>query len=85
LILDEPTSALDPRHEQHLVGTLLKLRGVRTIILVTHRLESVLHCDKIFVLESGTVAERGSHDELVARDGPYARMWDRTATEQPAF
>jgi ATP-binding cassette subfamily B protein len=74
LILDEPTSALDPAHEQHLVATLSALKGRRTIVLVTHRLESVVDCDQILVMEGGTIAERGTHRELVARSGRYARM-----------
>ena len=53
LILDEPTSALDPEHERRLVETLVDLKGRRTIILVTHRLESVVHCDRIYVMEGG--------------------------------
>jgi ATP-binding cassette, subfamily B, bacterial len=77
LILDEPTSALDPAHEQHLVETLLALRGRRTIVLVTHRLESVVHCDRIFVMEAGRIVEEGTHRRLIARNGAYARMWGR--------
>jgi subfamily B ATP-binding cassette protein MsbA len=77
LILDEPTSALDPGHEMHLIETLLGLRGRRTIVLVTHRLEAVVPCDRIFVMEAGRIAEAGRHGRLIARDGPYARMWGR--------
>ena len=82
LILDEPTSALDPHHEQHLVATLLRLRAMRTIILVTHRLQSVTQCDQIFVMQNGTIAERGAHDGLLARDGAYSRMWDTAAVAE---
>ena len=77
LILDEPTSALDPGHEKHLIETLLGLRGRRTIVLVTHRIEAVVPCDRIFVMEAGRIAEAGSHGRLIARDGPYARMLGR--------
>ncbi len=77
LILDEPTSALDPQHEQHLIATLRRLRGMRTIVLVTHRLESVVHCDQIFVMRGGQIAERGRHEGLLAQSGPYAQMWQR--------
>jgi subfamily B ATP-binding cassette protein MsbA len=74
LILDEPTSALDPHHEEHLVETLVSLRGLRTIVLVTHRLQSVTSCDRIFVMEAGTIVEQGSHDELMALEGRYAGL-----------
>ncbi|MDQ3120055.1 MAG: ABC transporter ATP-binding protein/permease [Verrucomicrobiota bacterium] len=81
LVLDEPTSALDPQHEKHLVATLRKLKGLRTIVLVTHRLESVVDCDQIFVMEHGRIAERGRHDALLALEDVYSRMWDRTGGE----
>jgi ATP-binding cassette, subfamily B, bacterial len=82
LILDEPTSALDPQHERHLVEMLHKLRGLRTIVLVTHRLESVVDCDRIFVMEAGTIVEQGTHAQLLARGGRYARLWRRPAAAE---
>ncbi|PVE21170.1 sugar ABC transporter [Microvirga sp. KLBC 81] len=75
LILDEPTSALDPHHEQLLLETLRFLKGGRTIVLVTHRLESVVGCDQVFVMDAGCIVERGTHHELLGRNGHYARMW----------
>jgi ATP-binding cassette subfamily B protein len=89
LILDEPTSALDPQHERHLVETLVALKGARTIVLVTHRLESVVPCDRIFVMDGGRIVEEGTHAELLARGGRYARMAagsgrsDRAAPARP--
>jgi subfamily B ATP-binding cassette protein MsbA len=74
LILDEPTSALDPDHERHLVETLVALKGRRTIILVTHRLESVIACDRVYVMEAGRIVEDGAPAELLGRGGRYARM-----------
>jgi ATP-binding cassette, subfamily B, bacterial len=74
VILDEPTSALDPHHERRLIEILDGLKGRRAIVLVTHRLESVLHCDQIYVMAGGTIVERGTHQQLVARDGHYASM-----------
>ncbi len=82
LILDEPTSALDPEHERHLVETLFALRGRRTIVLVTHRLESVIHCDRIFVMAAGRIVEAGTHGRLLARGGFYAQMWGRAAAAE---
>jgi ABC-type multidrug transport system fused ATPase/permease subunit len=74
LILDEPTSALDPDHERHLVETLVGLKGRRTIVIVTHRLESVVACDHVYVMEAGRIVEEGASAELLARGGRYARM-----------
>ncbi len=75
LVLDEPTSALDPENERLLVETLHRLKRRRTILLVTHRLRSVIDCDRIFVMESGRIVERGGHQELLRRQGVYARLW----------
>ncbi|GEO17323.1 ABC transporter ATP-binding protein [Microvirga aerophila] len=75
LILDEPTSALDQHHEQLLIGSLQMLKGQRTIVLVTHRLESVIACDQIFVMDAGRIVEAGTHSELIHRGGSYARLW----------
>jgi subfamily B ATP-binding cassette protein MsbA len=74
MILDEPTSALDPNNERAIAHTLNGLKGQRTIILVSHRLSTVVECDQIFMMEGGRIIERGRHDELVARRGAYYEM-----------
>nr|WP_292531247.1 ABC transporter ATP-binding protein [Methylocystis sp.] len=73
LVLDEPTSALDPEQERRLIETLHRLKGSRTIFLVTHRLESVVDCDCIFVMSKGQIIERGAHDALISSGGAFSR------------
>jgi subfamily B ATP-binding cassette protein MsbA len=74
MVLDEPTSALDPQHEQMITETLRGLKRQRTIILVSHRLSTVADCDQIFVMDEGKIVERGTHSELIARQGTYYQM-----------
>jgi len=74
IIMDEPTSALDPHHEQLIIQTLQRLKGQRTIILVSHRLSTVADCDQIFVMQEGRIIERGTHAELVQARGLYWSM-----------
>jgi ABC-type multidrug transport system fused ATPase/permease subunit len=75
LILDEPTAALDTESEKLVVEGLERLMAGRTVITITHRLSTIRHSDKILVLKSGTLAEQGTHDELVARGGVYASLY----------
>ena len=82
LILDEATSALDSRTEADIQATLEDIEKGRTTIVIAHRLSTVVHADQIVVLEAGRVAERGTHAELLRRDGLYAEMWARQAAEQ---
>jgi subfamily B ATP-binding cassette protein MsbA len=74
LVFDEPTSALDPAHEAMFVQTVRDLRRQRTLILVSHRLSTVLDCDEIFVMQDGRIVERGTHQQLLAQHGLYFTM-----------
>ncbi|MET7403007.1 ABC transporter ATP-binding protein [Dactylosporangium sp. NPDC005572] len=76
LICDEPTAALDPEAEIESFTRLMDLaRDGRMVVLITHRLGSVRYADRIYVLDAGAVAESGTHDELMARGGRFARMY----------
>jgi len=77
LILDEATSALDTATEQEIQTALDRVARNRTALLIAHRLSTVVNADQIVVLEHGRVAERGTHIELLERDGLYAQMWRR--------
>lgn len=77
LLLDEATSALDAETESAINATLERLARECTIVSVTHRLASVVHADKICVLDKGKLVESGTHDELVAKKGVYHRLWEK--------
>lgn len=74
-VLDEPSSALDPIAEFQMYQTLLEAVGDLTTIFISHRLSSAALADRIYLFENGTILESGSHEELMARNGPYARMY----------
>jgi ATP-binding cassette, subfamily B, heavy metal transporter len=77
LVLDEATSALDSFTEADIQAALERVSQGRTTLIIAHRLSTVVHADEILVLDKGAIAERGAHEELLARGDIYAALWSR--------
>ncbi|MBW3227681.1 ABCB family ABC transporter ATP-binding protein/permease [Marinobacter adhaerens] len=75
LILDEATSSLDSLSEQAILTALKEVSQRRTTLVIAHRLSTVMDADSIFVMEGGKIVESGHHQDLLARNGHYARLW----------
>ena len=78
-IFDEPSSALDPIAEYELFNSIISEGQSHTMLFISHRLSSVKNCDKVFMLENGTLIEEGTHAGLMERNGSYAAMYKKQA------
>jgi len=79
IVLDEPTAAIDPIEEERIYNQFKQLAKDKCAIIVTHRLGSAKLADRIVVMDGGEIVGLGSHDELIAKDGKYADMWNSQA------
>ena len=79
LVLDEATSALDNVTQKHVSDSLDQLKCTR--VVVAHRLSTVRHCDRIMVVDGGRIAEQGTYDELIAKNGLFADLVARQRLE----
>jgi ATP-binding cassette subfamily B multidrug efflux pump len=76
LLLDEATSALDSESERLIQESLLEMMKGRTVLVIAHRLSTIAHLDRLIIVDQGRIVEDGSHEELIAKGGLYARLWN---------
>lgn len=77
LVLDEATSALDSEVEAQVQDALTRAMAGKTVLAIAHRLSTIAELDRIIVMDAGQIVEQGTHDQLLAKDGLYARYWNR--------
>ena len=85
VIFDDPLSAVDAEREEYILGKLREFFHGRTSILIAHRISAVMHADQTIVIDKGRIAERGTHDELIASGGIYDRIWRLQQAERRAI
>ena len=82
LVFDEATSALDSQSEKIIQAALREIAANRTTLVIAHRLSTVMDADQILVMDAGRIVERGTHAELLAKNGTYARLWGLQQREE---
>ena len=76
ILLDEATASIDPENEAFIQDAITELVKSKTLIVIAHKLSSIKFANQILVIDDGNIAERGTHDELIAQNGEYAKLWN---------